>query len=80
MPARSGRIQKVYIQINPSAVHESGLLWLSSELATTELGWSNRFEAHEAIRWTIDWEKESMNSSPLAALDRQIFDFYGVQR
>jgi len=68
------------IQIDPHAVHESGLLWLSSELATKELGWSNRFEAHEAIRWTIDWEKESMQSSPLEALDRQIIEFYGAQR
>ena len=68
------------IQIDSHAVHESGLLWLSSELATKELGWSNRFEAHEAIRWTIDWEKESMHSSPLVALDRQIFEFYGEQQ
>ena len=68
------------IQRVPDAVHESGLLWLSSALATKELGWSNRFEAYEAIRWTIDWEKEAMHSSPLAALDRQIFEFYGAQR
>ncbi|MDP1852114.1 MAG: CDP-glucose 4,6-dehydratase [Candidatus Planktophila sp.] len=70
----------VDIQIDSSSPHEAGLLWLSSELATKELGWSNRFEAYEAIRWTIDWEKESMQSSPLAALDRQIFEFYGAQR
>jgi len=68
------------IQIDPYAVHEAGLLWLSSELATKELGWRNRFEAHEAIRWTIDWEKESMHSSPLVALDQQIIEFYGEQR
>ena len=68
------------IQIDPAAVHESGLLWLSSASATKELGWSNRLEAHEAIRWTIDWEKESMNSSPLVALDQQIFEFYGVEQ
>jgi CDP-glucose 4,6-dehydratase len=69
----------VDIQIDPSAPHESGLLWLSSELATKELGWNNRFEAREAIGWTIDWEKESMKSSPLSALDQQINEFYGAR-
>ncbi len=71
--------QGIDIQVNDSAVHEAGLLWLSSELATKELGWSNRFEAEEAIRWTIEWEKESMKSSPLSALDAQINKYYGVQ-
>ena len=67
------------IAIDPNAVHESGLLWLSSQLATKELGWSNRFEAREAIAWTIEWERESMKSSPLIALDRQINAFYGAK-
>ena len=70
----------VDIQIDPNAPHESGLLWLSSELATKELGWNNRFEAREAIGWTIDWEKESMKSSPLSALDQQINAFYGENK
>jgi hypothetical protein len=55
------------------------LLWLSSNLAIQELGWRNRFEAKEAIRWTIEWERESMNSTPLQALDRQINAFFGVE-
>ncbi len=67
------------IQIDPSAPHESALLWLSSELAAKELGWSNRFEAFEAITWTTDWEREAMKTSPLSALDRQIHDFYGAK-
>jgi hypothetical protein len=49
-------------------------------LATKELGWNNRFEAREAIGWTIDWEKESMKSSPLSALDQQINKFYGENK
>jgi CDP-glucose 4,6-dehydratase len=67
------------IAVDPNAVHESGLLWLSSQLATKELGWSNRFEAREAIAWTIEWERESMKTSPLVALDRQINAFYGAK-
>lgn len=61
-----------------NALPESGLLWLSSNLAIQELGWRNRFEAKEAIRWTIDWERESMNSTPLQALDRQINAYFGA--
>jgi CDP-glucose 4,6-dehydratase len=66
----------ISIQTDMNALPESGLLWLSSELAAKELGWRNRFEAKEAIRWTIDWERESMKSSPLQALDQQINTFY----
>ena len=62
-----------------NALPESGLLWLSSNLAIQELGWRNRFEAKEAIRWTIEWERESMNSTPLQALDRQIKAFFGAE-
>ena len=70
----------VEIQIDQSAVHESGLLWLSSELAAKELGWSNRFEARQAVSWTIEWEKLTMKVSPLEALDLQIREFYGVEK
>ena len=68
------------IAIDKTAVHESELLWLSSHLATVDLGWGNRFEAFEAIRWTTDWEKAAMKTSPLEALDMQIDSFYGVSR
>jgi len=69
----------IEIQVDPSAVLESGLLWLSSDLATKELGWRNRFEAQEAIGWTIEWEKELMSSTPLSALDQQINGFFGAK-
>ena len=64
------------IKIDPSAVHESELLWLSSTLATNELGWHNKLEAREAINWTIKWEKISMSLSPLSAVDQQITTFF----
>lgn len=70
----------VEIHVDPHAVHEAGLLWLSSELAAKELGWSNRFEAREAIAWTVDWEKAAMDISALSALDLQIHEFYGVEQ
>ena len=70
----------VEIHVDPLAVHEAGLLWLSSELAGKELDWCNRFEAREAIAWTLDWEKAAMTTSALSALDLQIHEFYGVKQ
>ena len=66
----------IHIKIDPNAVHESELLWLSSTLATNELGWHNKLEAREAINWTLEWEKLSMSSSPLNAVDKQIYSFF----
>jgi CDP-glucose 4,6-dehydratase len=68
--------QGIEIKPDANALPESGLLWLSSDLALQELGWRNRFEAKEAIRWTIEWEHESMTLSPLKAMDRQINSFF----
>lgn len=68
------------VKTDSNALPESGLLWLSSNLANQELGWRNRFEAKEAIRWTIEWEKESMNSTPLQALDNQIKTFFEANK
>ena len=72
-----GIIKGIEVKEDKNVLPESGLLWLSSNLAVQELGWLNRFEAKEAIRWTIEWERESMKSSPLAALDIQIKEFFG---
>ena len=63
--------------VDEDALPETALLWLSSNLASRELGWSNRFEAQEAIRWTIEWEQDSMKRTPLEAIDSQIIKFYG---
>lgn len=68
------------VREDKNALPETGLLWLSSNLAVQELGWRNRFEAKEAIRWTIEWEQESMSSTPLQALDHQIKTFFGVEK
>lgn len=69
----------IEIKEDKNVLPESGLLWLSSKLAVEELGWTNRFEAKEAIRWTIEWERESMNSTPLEALDIQVNAFFGAK-
>jgi CDP-glucose 4,6-dehydratase len=55
---------------------ETSYLWITSERARLELGWFNKYEAKEAIQLTFDWEKESLISNPLNALDIQINNFY----
>ncbi len=54
------------------SLHESKLLWLSSDRARTELGWKNLLDARESIKWSIEWELEAERTSPLDALDQQI--------
>lgn len=54
------------------SLHESKLLWLSSNRARTELGWENLLDARESIKWSIEWELEAERTSPLDALDQQI--------
>jgi CDP-glucose 4,6-dehydratase len=56
--------------------HESVLLWLSSERARHDLAWSNQLDAATAIRWTIDWERESHETDAKSALDIQINEFF----
>ena len=64
------------IERDQKQVHESKLLWLSSELALHDLGWKNSLSAHTSIRWTIDWEKESRKADAKTALDLQINKFF----
>jgi CDP-glucose 4,6-dehydratase len=39
--------------------HEAGLLKLDISKAQKALGWSPKLDASDAIRWTIDWYKQS---------------------
>jgi CDP-glucose 4,6-dehydratase len=38
-------------------VHEAALLSLDSRKAELTLGWRNRIAFHDALAWTVDWEK-----------------------
>jgi CDP-glucose 4,6-dehydratase len=64
------------IKSEPMQPPESKLLWLSSVRAFQDLGWKNRLNAREAIEWTLGWEKLSINVGALAALDKQVTDFF----
>jgi CDP-glucose 4,6-dehydratase len=46
-------------QSNESQPHEAGLLHLDINKAKTELNWQPKLSGREAIRWTIDWYRQS---------------------
>lgn len=54
---------------------EANLLWLSSVRSETELGWRNKLDAIEAIRWTVDWELMAREKDATFALDAQIHKY-----
>jgi CDP-glucose 4,6-dehydratase len=64
------------IKSDPNQPSESVLLWLSSERAQHDLGWKNKLDAAEAIRWTIDWERESRETDAKIATDLQIKEYF----
>ena len=37
--------------------HEAALLTLNSQKARTELQWRDRLDVHEAVQWTVKWER-----------------------
>jgi len=55
---------------------ESVLLWISSQLAQSDLGWQNHLSAPEAIKWAINWELETKKTDAKTAMDTQIRAFF----
>jgi CDP-glucose 4,6-dehydratase len=55
---------------------EAVLLWLSSERANRELDWKNKLDATTAIKWTINWERDSHISDAKLATDSQIREYF----
>lgn len=62
-------------QANHNLFPEANLLWLDSTKANSELGWFPKLNAREAISWTIDWEKKSLDSDVLNVVDKQIEEY-----
>jgi CDP-glucose 4,6-dehydratase len=67
---------------NRKAVHEAGLLQLSTDKATALLGWSPVWSFAESVRETVNWYRAAKSGAPPNALHRltlgQIQD-YGRQ-
>lgn len=59
------------------ALHEAGLLKLAIDKAKSQLGWKPKFDSAEAVKWTMDWYKNS-DSNPRAFTDNQIKQFFEI--
>lgn len=56
--------------------HEANLLALDAAKAEQQLGWHNRLGFHDAVAWTIDWERRVHDGAdPLAVTRDQIAAF-----
>lgn len=56
--------------------HEANLLALDSTKAQRELGWRNRLGFHDALGWTIKWDRQVHEcANPLAVTRQQIAAF-----
>ena len=56
--------------------HEANLLALNTSKAQGELGWHNRLGFHEALAWTVDWERRvGAGADPIAVTHEQIAAF-----
>jgi len=70
-----GDTQSWVYQKNHDIFAEAKLLSLDSSKAKRELGWTPKLNTREAVSWTIRWEKESLSSGALAAIDGQIMEY-----
>ena len=68
--------QGYVVQTDIKQPPESKLLWLSSVRAHLDLGWKNKLDASSAIKWTIDWVKESEKTDAKTATDLQIREYF----
>lgn len=59
--------------------HEAGYLLLDSTKVRNNLGWADKLEFAEAIKWSIQFYKDVENGmSPRKALDHQIQAFLSL--
>ena len=71
-----GRGARYVVRPDLKQPSESNLLWLSSERAHQDLAWRGKLNAHDAIRWTIEWERNALDTDALIAVDLQINKFF----
>lgn len=50
--------------------HEANLLALDASKAKRELGWHNRLGFHDALAWTVDWERRVLAGADALAVTR----------
>lgn len=60
------------IRVEPSDLHEAGLLRLDSARARRHLGWEGVLHFDETVRWVADWYR---SGNPSAITDKQLMAF-----
>ena len=58
---------------------ETNFLLLSSQKAKVELGWENKLNAKEAVKWTVDWESNLNETNALDLISSQIQKFKAIK-
>ena len=48
--------------------HEAELLALDATRARTELGWNDRLTYHDAVEWTVAWERDRLGGATARSL------------
>jgi CDP-glucose 4,6-dehydratase len=66
-----------FTDIDPNAPHEAALLRLDSTKARTQLGWTPRFNARQAITKTVEWYRHA-GDNPLAYTRKQIEGYFAA--
>jgi len=65
-----------WIDEDDGGPHEAGLLMVDSAKSRAELGWRPTLRVADAIRYTVDWEKDvRAGATPLDATRRQVDDY-----
>lgn len=60
--------------------HEASLLTLDPSKAQTELGWANRLDLEETLRWTVDWARQTRTGTdPRSTTSAQIERFLALR-
>ncbi|BBY20982.1 CDP-glucose 4,6-dehydratase [Mycobacterium stomatepiae] len=65
-----------WVLVDGAQPHEANLLALDASKAHRELGWRNRLGFHEALAWTVDWERRvRQGADVMVATQEQIAGF-----
>jgi CDP-glucose 4,6-dehydratase len=69
----------VKIETDPNQLKESNFLMLDSTKSRQKLGWYDKLDFEETIRWTTEWYKaQSEGESAEALMLRQISKFLTI--
>lgn len=69
-------MRKVSVELGESSFNEAQFLTLDSSKAKQNLGWSNRLDFTQTIKWTIDWYEQVESSKDALSISRRQIEKY----